>query len=111
MSRRANYPVGVPVVDRTEVPLRLRLRVAPGTRRSHVAGRHGDAWKLRVAAPAERGQANAEVVALLAETLGIPRAQITIVAGRGARDKLVELTGLGAAEAERRLAAVAGAKR
>jgi uncharacterized protein (TIGR00251 family) len=99
----------VPVADRTGVPLRLRLRVAPGARRSHVAGRHGDAWKLRVVAPAERGRANAEVVALLAETLGLPRAQITIVAGRAGRDKLVELTGIGAAEAERRLAIAAGA--
>jgi uncharacterized protein (TIGR00251 family) len=98
----------VPVEDRTEVPVRLRLRVAPGARRSHVAGRLGDAWKVRVAAPPERGKANDEVVALLASALGIPRREIRIVAGRGTRDKLVELSGISAADAERLLSSTAG---
>jgi len=91
--------------------VRLRLRVSPGARRSHVAGRLGEAWKVRVTAPPERGKANEEVVALLADTLGVPRGEITIVAGRSGRDKLVEVAGVTLAEAERRLAAAAGAGR
>lgn len=91
--------------------MRLRLRVAPGARRSHVAGRLGDAWKVRVTAPPERGKANDEVVALLADTLAVPRGEITIVAGRASRDKLVQLSGITVADAERRLAAAAGARR
>jgi uncharacterized protein (TIGR00251 family) len=79
--------------------------VSPGARTSAVVGRHGEAWKVRVAAPAERGRANEALVALLATTLGVPARTISVVSGHGSRDKLVELTGLAPAETERRLAA------
>jgi uncharacterized protein YggU (UPF0235/DUF167 family) len=82
---------------------RLRCRVAPGAPASGVVGRHGAAWKLRVAAPPERGRANDAVVDLLAETLGLARPAVRVVAGTAARDKVVEVQGLTLAEAERRL--------
>ena len=85
-------------------PIRLRIRVSPGARRVGIAGRIGESWKLRVAAPAEGGRANEAVVRLLAETLDVPRTQVALVSGHGARDKVVELEGLELAEAERRLA-------
>jgi uncharacterized protein len=87
------------------VATRLTLRVSPGARTSAVVGRHGDAWKVRVAAQPERGRANEAVVALLAATLGVPARTISVVSGHGARDKLVELTGIAPEETERRLAA------
>lgn len=84
--------------------VRLQLRVSPGARRARVVGRHGASWKVRVAAAPERGRANEAVVALLAETLSLPREGVTIVSGGSSRDKVVELAGISAAEAERRLA-------
>ena len=84
---------------------RLVLRVSSGARTSDVVDRYGDAWKVRVAAPPERGRANDAVVALLAATLGVPAHTISVVSGHGARDKLVELTGIAPEETERRLAA------
>ena len=82
---------------------RLRLRVAPGAARSGVVGRHGAAWKLRVTGAPERGKANADVLRLLAEALGVPERSLALVSGHGSRDKVVELEGLDADEAERRL--------
>ena len=61
------------------VSTRLQLRVSPGARRAHVVGRHGDAWKVRVAAPPEGGRANEAVVRLVAETLSLPRDAVTLV--------------------------------
>jgi uncharacterized protein (TIGR00251 family) len=86
---------------------RVQVRVSPGATRSAVIGRHGDAWKVRVAAAPERGKANRAVLDLLAETLGLPRAQIELVAGAGARDKVVALRGLEADRADMLLAAAA----
>jgi uncharacterized protein len=83
---------------------RLRVRVSPGARRAEVVGRHGEAWKLRVTPPPADGKANEAVLRLLAETLAVPRARVVLVAGHGGRDKVVELTGIDAAETDRRLA-------
>ena len=88
---------------------RLRLRVAPGARRAGVVGRHGEAWKIRVAEAPERGRANDAVVALLAQTFALPREDVRLVAGHGGRDKVVEVDGIEPDEAERLLAAAAGA--
>ena len=90
------------------VSTRLRLRVAPGAARASVVGRHGDAWKVRVAAPPEGGRANDAVVRLLADTLALPREAVTLVSGHGARDKIVELAGVGPEQIERRLSSAAG---
>ncbi len=93
------------------VSTRLRLRVAPGSARAGVVGRHGEAWKVRVAAPAEAGRANDAVVRLLAETLSLPRTSVTVVSGHGARDKVVELAGIDPVEIDRRLSSAAGKER
>jgi uncharacterized protein YggU (UPF0235/DUF167 family) len=89
---------------------RLRLRVVPGAKAPAVIGRHGEAWKLRVAAAPERGRANDAVLDLLAHTLGLARPDLRLVAGASTRDKVVELRGLTLDEAERRLAGAEAAR-
>ena len=69
-----------------------------------MVGRHGDGWKVRVAAPAESGKANDALVRLLAERLGLPKTGVELVSGHTRRDKIVELSGIDDAEAQRRLA-------
>jgi uncharacterized protein (TIGR00251 family) len=93
------------------VSTRVRLRVSPGAKTAHVVGRFGEAWKVRVAAPAEGGRANEAVVRLLAETLSIPREDVSLVSGLGARDKIVQLIGLDPSQIERRLSSAAGKER
>lgn len=61
---------------------------------SALAGRYGDAVKIRLAAPPVDGAANEELVRFLAETLGIPRAAVRIVRGQTARRKTVVVDGL-----------------
>jgi len=87
---------------------RLRLRVTPGAHTSGIVGRRGEAWKVRVAAAPEHGRANDAVLRLLAETVGVRREDVAVVAGHGSRDKTIELTGVTPAVAERRLASAAG---
>jgi hypothetical protein len=86
-----------------EASTRLRLRVAPGARRNELVGRHGDGWKVRVTAAPEGGRANEAVLDLLARSLGLPRRSFTIVSGQTARDKVVQMDGIGRSESERRL--------
>jgi uncharacterized protein (TIGR00251 family) len=89
----------------------LRLRVVPGARRPGIAGRLGEAWKVRVVEPAEDGKANSAVLALLAQTLRVPRRDLELTSGRSSRDKLVALAGLSKEAADERLSAAASAAR
>jgi len=93
-----------------EGPTKLTLRVAPGATRAGIVGRHGTAWKVRVAAPPAGGKANDAVVRLLADALRVPARDVAIVAGHAAREKVVALAGIGRDEAERRLASATGGR-
>ncbi len=83
--------------------VRFAVRVQPRASRSEVAGLHGDAMKVRLAAPPVDGAANEALVRLLADLLGIPRRAVRIEGGHASRSKLVEVDGVDI-EAVRRLA-------
>lgn len=74
--------------------VRLTLHIQPRAGRTGVAGRYGDALKLRLAAPPVDGAANEALVRFLAERLDVPRARITLVGGATSRRKVVEVEGV-----------------
>ena len=82
---------------------RVRVRVSPGARRTELVGRHGEAWKVRVAVAPERGRANEAVLDLLTREHELPRRAVSHVSGHAAREKVVLLEGIDRAESERRL--------
>lgn len=86
--------------------MRLAVRVTPRGGRDAVDGWTRDAagrpvLKVRVAAAAADGQANAAVLALLAKALGQPKSSLTLVSGQTARVKLIEIGAAGEADLER----------
>jgi uncharacterized protein (TIGR00251 family) len=88
----------------------LRLHVVPGAGRTAVVGRHGDAVKIRVAAPPERGRANDASLALVATTFGVPAGQVELVSGPSSRTKRVRVSGVEPDDVRRLLeSALAGA--
>jgi hypothetical protein len=82
---------------------RLTVKVHPRARRSALAGRLGDAWKLALAAPPVDGKANDECVRFFAEFAGVPRSRVRIVVGLTSRLKVVEIEGVPQEDLERRL--------
>lgn len=82
---------------------RLKVKAVPGASRTEVVGRLGEALKIRVAAPPEGGQANRAILALLAERLGLPAADVTLVSRVASPAKVVALRGLTAEQAWARL--------
>lgn len=71
----------------------LWVHVVPGAARSEVVGTHGDALKVRVAAPPVDGKANAALEAHLAERLDVARSSVEVVGGHTARRKRVRIAG------------------
>ena len=71
--------------------LRLSIHATPGARRTEAAGAHGQALRVRLAAPPVDGKANAALIAWAAAALGVPRAQVELLHGASGRQKVLEL--------------------
>jgi uncharacterized protein len=69
----------------------LEIHVQPGAKRSEVVGVHVDAVRIRIAAPAIEGKANAALLAFLAEIFGVPRKNVTLIRGTHGRKKTVRI--------------------
>jgi uncharacterized protein (TIGR00251 family) len=73
---------------------RLKAKVVPGSSRNRIVGWLGDALKINVTAPPEKGKANDAVVELLAAALGIATDDISVVSGHSSPAKLVAISGI-----------------
>jgi uncharacterized protein (TIGR00251 family) len=79
----------------------LAVHVQPGAGRTEVVGRHGDALKVRVAAPPTGGRANDAVVELVAKEFAVKKDDVRITSGASNRQKRVLLGGVDLKAAER----------
>lgn len=73
--------------------LTLTLHVQPGAKRTDVAGLHGEALKIRLAAPPIDGRANEALLKYVAEAFGVPLRQVELKQGGQSRHKVVAITG------------------
>ena len=69
----------------------LNLHVQPGAGTSAFAGLHGDALKIRLAAPPVDGKANKALLAFLAEQLDTPKSRLELVSGASSRVKRLRI--------------------
>ncbi len=69
------------------------IHAMPGARRTEVAGLHGEALKVRVAARAVDGKANDALLAFIAERLGVARRDVRLASGEKSREKRLEVIG------------------
>ncbi|MEX1050332.1 MAG: DUF167 family protein [Gemmatimonadales bacterium] len=72
----------------------MALYVQPRASKSEVVGLHGDAIKMRIAAPPVDGAANVELIGFLARRLRVPKSSITLVTGETGRTKRIRVAGL-----------------
>lgn len=81
--------------------LTLTLHIQPGAKKTEIAGLHGDALKIRLAAPPVDGKANAALLAFVAEVLDLPKQAVSLKSGQTSRRKVVEAIGAPADVARR----------
>lgn len=89
--------------DGAEAVVSLDVLVQPRASRAKVGPVHGDRLKLAVTAPPVDGEANAAVIELVAEALGVARSAVTVTAGASSRRKTIRVRGLSAEAVQARL--------
>ena len=89
----------------TATGVRFAITVQPRASRTEIVGEHGEALKIRIAAPPVEGAANEELIRFLAKQLRIPASAVRVVSGQAGRRKLIEVEGVGADEVRRALLA------
>lgn len=77
----------------TDGRITLTLHIQPGAKMTEFAGLHGDALKIRLAAPPVDGKANEALIKFVADTLGLPKSAVTIKSGQTSRRKALEVIG------------------
>src|SRR5206468_5240036 len=98
MIELADHPEGVLV----------SVRAQPGARKAGVLGEQAGALKLAVTAPPEDGRANAAIVELVRELLGLKRSQVELVGGAKDRNKRLLIRGASRETIAARVAAISG---
>ncbi len=71
----------------------LTLHIQPGAKKSEFAGLHGEALKIRLAAPPVDGKANEALVKFVAARLGLAKSAVSLVSGQTSRHKILEVRG------------------
>ena len=74
--------------------VRLKVKVVPGSSRDRIVGWLGEALKIKVMAPPEKGRTNEAVVSLLAERLGLPTDAVSVVSGHSSASKVITINGM-----------------
>ena len=73
--------------------LTLTLHIQPGAKRTEAAGLHGEALKIRLAAPPIEGRANEALLKFVAQAFDVPVRQVELKQGGQSRHKVVAVTG------------------
>lgn len=82
---------------------RVTVKVHARAKRTGIAGRFGEAYKLDLAAPPVDGKANEECIRFFADVAHVPRSRVRIVTGQTRRTKVIEIDGVSQAELENTL--------
>lgn len=81
----------------------LAVRAQPGARRNGIVGEQNGALKVAVTAPPDRGRANKAIEELLADALGLKKAQVELIGGLTSRAKRLLLRGVTVEQVRERL--------
>jgi uncharacterized protein len=82
---------------------RIAVKVTPNAGRNEVLGLTSGVWRIKIAAPPDKGKANRELIEFLSDLLGLRKDNIEIIKGQTSHNKLVLISGLSPEDVSRRL--------
>lgn len=71
--------------------LLLAVYIQPRASRDEITGQHGEALRIRIAAPPVDGEANAALCRFLADVFGVAKSAVSVESGQSGRRKTVRI--------------------
>jgi uncharacterized protein len=87
----------------SENEIRISVKVTPNSPFNQIQGLANGVWKVRVAAPPDKGKANKELLDFLTRKLNLRKDNLTLLRGASSRTKMIGVTGLAQEEVFRLL--------
>lgn len=81
-------------IEETQDGVRMKIKVQPRSSASKVVGWSEGMLKVRLTAPPVEGEANMELIELLASFFGVAKKMVSLVRGEKSRTKVVGIAGL-----------------
>jgi uncharacterized protein (TIGR00251 family) len=78
----------------SENGIKISVRVTPNSPSNQIQGLANGVWKVRIAAPPDKGKANKELLDFLARKLNLRKDNLTLLRGASTRTKMIGVTGL-----------------
>jgi uncharacterized protein (TIGR00251 family) len=79
-------------INEKDGALIFAVRVVPRASKSEIVGEHDGALKVRLAAPPVDGEANEELIKLLAKEFGVAKSDVCIRGGQTSKTKQLSIS-------------------
>jgi len=73
---------------------RISVKVQPNAGRNEILGVSNGIWRIKIAAPPDKGKANKELIELLSERLNIKKDNLYLLRGQISHNKIIGINGL-----------------
>jgi uncharacterized protein len=87
--------------NQTKVP----VKVLPGSSKNEIMGLQNGVWRIKIAAPADKGKANKELIDFLSEVMDVKKVDLAILKGLTSHNKVIAVEGLSPEDISRKLSA------
>jgi len=81
----------------------LRVKVTPNASKNEISGWEEDTLRIRIRGVPEKGRVNEELIAYIAEIIGLAKSKIKIVSGTASRFKRLKIEGVALEEFKSKL--------
>ena len=81
----------------------LNVKVTPNSAKNEVLGLTNGVWRVKIAAPPDKGKANKELIEYFSKRLGVKKSSISIVKGQTSHNKVIAINGLSQSEIVRQI--------
>jgi uncharacterized protein len=74
--------------------MKISIKVVPNAKKNQIIEYNNGLWRIKIAAPPDKGKANKELVEYLRKILKVKKNQVAIISGHTSHSKIIDIDGV-----------------